>query len=114
LDERKFNPGYKVDETIIKAIDKATAFIPLISENSKQIQTGEGKLKYHIREWERAFTNKKSGAKEVRIVPVKIDNTGWLYDKFKSLFYLNVPGGQRTGDYEKLKVALLNIQQPIR
>lgn len=114
LDERNINPGNEVDESIIKSINKSTVFIPLISKNSEKILTEDGKLKYHIREWERAYTNMVSDSKEVKIIPVKIDNTDWLYDKFNHLFHVNVPGGHRNGDYEKLKEELLKNQKSIR
>jgi hypothetical protein len=114
LDERKFNPGDDVDETIIKAIDKCPVFIPLISKNSQRLQTDEGKLKYHCREWERALSNKIADEKSVTIIPVKIDDTDWLYDKFERIFYIDVPGGNKAGDYEKLKVRLQDIQGSIR
>jgi hypothetical protein len=114
LDERKFNPGDDVDETIIKAIDKCPVFIPLISKNSQRLQTDEGKLKYHIREWERALSNKKADEKSVTIMPVKIDDTDWLYDKFEGIFYIDVLGGKMAGDYEKLRDRLQDIQGSIR
>jgi hypothetical protein len=114
LDERNFNPGDDVDETIIKAIDKCPVFIPLISKNSQQLQTDEGKLKYHCQEWERAWSNKIADEKSVTIIPVKIDDTGWLYDKFGGIFYIGVPGGNMGGDYENLKVRLRDMQGNIR
>lgn len=114
LDEREFIAGDEIDETIIKAIDKSTAFIPLISRNSMKIQKGKEKLKYHIREWERAYTNMISGDRNVKIVPVKIDDTDWLYEKFKGLFFLTISGINSSGGYEKLKNVLLDIQQPTR
>jgi hypothetical protein len=112
LDEREIKPGDEIDETVIHAIDHAAAFIPLISQNSKQIQAGGVKLKYHVREWERAYANMISGHKPGKIIPVKIDDTDWLYDKFKNLNYINVPAGRRQGDYEKLKQELVKVQQP--
>lgn len=103
-DERRLQPGDEVDETIIKAIDKCPVFLALISKHSQCIHTEKGKLKYHCREWERAYTNLKADDKnkQAAIIPVIIDKTDWLYDKFKNFFCVKVPGGKRTGDYNKL------------
>jgi hypothetical protein len=116
MDERNLEPGDEVDESIIKAIDKCPAFIPLLSVNSQRGQGENGKLRYHRREWERAYTNIKSGdkAKEVTVIPVKIDNSDWIYEDFKKFNVISIPGGSRTGDYEKLKDKLINVQQHIR
>lgn len=110
LDEREFEPGEEVDDKIIKAIDKCPVFIPLVSRESKNILAENGKLKYHCREWERAYSNKISAEKPVTIMPVIIDDIDWMYDKFAGLFFVNVPGGDRRGDYEKLKNRLLELQ----
>ncbi len=116
LDERKLEPGDEVDENIIKAIDKCPAFIPLISGNSQRGQGDNGKLRYHRREWERAYTNMKSGdkVKKPTIIPVKIDDSDWIYEDFKEFNVISIPGGFRTGDYEKLKDKLINVQRHIR
>jgi hypothetical protein len=110
LDEHEFKGGDLVDETIIKAINKCTVFIPLISQNSQKIQTDDGRLKYHLQEWEQAYSNKISRDKDINIIPVKIDDSGWLYDKFKGFFHLKIPDGNREGEYDKLKNNLLEIQ----
>ena len=70
LDERELHPGAEIDETIIHAIDHASAFIPLLSQNARKIQADGVKLKYHIREWERAYANMISGHKPVKIIPI--------------------------------------------
>lgn len=116
LDERNLEPGDEVDKNIIKAIDKCPVFIPLISRNSQRGQGDNGKLRYHRREWERAYTNMQSGdkAKEVTVIPVKIDSSDWIYEDFKTFNAISVPGGSRTGDYEKLKAKLINVQRYIR
>lgn len=108
MDEHVFKSGDKVDETIIKAIDNYRAFMPLISKNSQQLVTGDGKLKYHIQEWE--FAHSQNVYKDKAILPVKIDDTGWIYDKFNNLYHFNIPGGKRLGDYEELKRRLLALQ----
>lgn len=113
LDEREFKGGEPVDETIIKAINNCRAFIPLISQHSQQIQTDDKKLKYHIQEWHQAYSNRVS-RDDLEIIPVKIDDTKWMYDKFKNLFYFKIPGGDRAGDYEKLKNQLRSIQRNIQ
>lgn len=102
LDEREFKGGDAVDETIIKAINKCKIFIPLVSKNSQKIQTEDGKLKYHQQEWHQVYTNKTSSKKGIKIIPLKIDDTKWIHDKFRNIFHLNIPGGGREGDYEKL------------
>lgn len=108
LDEREFKAGESVDLTIMKAIDKSPAFIPLISENSRSMLTSKGNLKYHTREWERAITNKKI-KKNVTIIPVIIDDTDWKLNEFADLFHFKIPGGKREVDYFKLKERLEKI-----
>lgn len=100
LDETKFKVGEEVDKKIYKAIDRCPFFIPLISENSKKL-TEKGKPKYHLEEWLRAHSNKESNGK-VRIIPVKIDGTKWIYNHFEGLYYYKIPSGQRKGEYDKL------------
>ncbi|MCK5057491.1 MAG: toll/interleukin-1 receptor domain-containing protein [Candidatus Aminicenantes bacterium] len=114
LDESEFKGGDNVDDKIKKTIDKCHAFIPLISRNSEKVQTKEGKLKYHIQEWEQAFNKSILKKKQINIIPVIIDDMDCKvlkYDKFKSLFHLNIPGGRKIGDYEKLKNRLVVIQR---
>jgi hypothetical protein len=113
LDENKFRGGDDVDEKIIKAIDRCPVFIPLISRNSKKIQANKGVEKYHVREWNWAYKNLKSGDKDkkVKIIPVVIDNTDWKYPAFKGIYHFNIPSGDRVGEYEKLKDQLKKIQQ---
>ncbi|MCK4766726.1 MAG: tetratricopeptide repeat protein [Candidatus Aminicenantes bacterium] len=109
LDEQELIPGAPIAETIIKAIDQCPVFIPLISRNSRRILV-EGRLKYHIREWEMAINSQKSGKNKV-IIPVIVDSTNWIYDGFQDINYLRIPGGERTGGYEKLKHVLRDVQQ---
>lgn len=113
LDEKKFEPGDQVDDTIAKAIGKCPAFIPLISKETQNLQGDGGVLKYHCREWEWAFGNMKAGHNPGHIIPVNIDGTDWIYDKFAGLFYVTVRGGEREGGYEELKSKLLNMQRGI-
>lgn len=111
VDDSEFKPGQEIDETIIKAINKCPAFIPLISRESQKIQTDKGQLKYHCREWEIAYANMKSGEKSKTIIPVIIDESDWMYESFKSLNYVKIPAGKKTGEYEKLKDRLLELQR---
>jgi hypothetical protein len=110
LDEKKFEPGDKVDETIAKAIDTCPVFIPLISEESQQLQAENGTLKYHCREWEWAYGKKQAGHNPKTIMPVKIDGKGRIYDKFAGYFYVTVKDGRRTGGYDELKTRLLKMR----
>lgn len=111
VDDSEFKPGQEIDETIMKAISKCPAFIPLISRESQKIQADNGRLKYHCREWEIAYANMKSGEKGKTIIPVIIDESDWMYESFKSLNHVKIPGGNRTGEYEKLKDRLLELQR---
>jgi hypothetical protein len=110
LDEVILKPGDKIGEITIKAIEKCAVFIPLISENSRGIMTDGAALKYHIREWEWAYSKQLIGTNKF-ILPVKIDDTPWMYDSFKKYISLNIPGGRREGEYEKLKDRLLEVQR---
>jgi len=102
LDERKLNGGKKIDEIIIKAIDRCPIFIPLISRKSEKIKTKDGNVKYHIQEWLRACSNKASGDKNVEIIPIKIDNTKWIFDKFNGITHIKITGGRKEEEYGKL------------
>jgi hypothetical protein len=109
LDERKIRGGSKVDKTIINAIDRCPVFIPLISRHSRKLQTEDGMLKYHVQEWTWAYTRIESGDKTGIIIPVKIDDTAWTYKHFRSLCHMQIPGGSREGEYEKLKVYIKKV-----
>jgi hypothetical protein len=110
LDENEFHPGDGVDDKIIKAIDKCPVFIPLISRETQKIQGPNGALKYHCREWERAYANKVAGKKPAAIMPVIIDDIDWMYEKFAGLYFVTIPGGDRVGDYDRLRKTLLELQ----
>lgn len=114
LDQRALKPGDRVDETIIKAIDKCPVFIPLISKAAKQLQRKKGMVSYHIREWEWAHSQHVRRNNPREIMPVKIDGTGWMYEPFKGKVFVSIPGGSREGDYEILKNRLLEIQNSTR
>ncbi len=114
LDESKFKGGDKVDDTIIKAINKCPVFVPLISRHSQKIHTDDGKLKYHCQEWEWAHARSKDEDKKVTIIPVIIDDTDWVYENFKGLYCVKVPGGERSGDYEKLMEQLKELLKRFR
>jgi hypothetical protein len=112
LDERKIKGGDNVDGTIINAIDRCLAFIPLISRNSEQKINFKGKPKYHIQEWQQAYTRKKLKKNKVTIIPVTIDNTITSYDGFNGLYHYNIPGGCDRGEhYLKLRDQLITIQR---
>jgi hypothetical protein len=108
LDDLKLKPGMAIDEIIISAIDRCRVFIPLISKNSRQITTDDGKVNYHVREWEQAY-NRSRDREGLTILPVKIDDTHWMYDKFTNFSFLKIPGGQRSGNYRKLVKSLKEI-----
>lgn len=115
LDERELQPGDAVDGTIIKAIEKCPAFVPLVSQAAKQIRRGEETaLKFHVREWEIAQTGRVTGRNPRIISPVFLDDTRWVYEHFSNDLHVPVPGGHRRGDYEKLKNTLLRIQEEPR
>jgi hypothetical protein len=110
VDENEFNPGDEIDETIINAIEKCPVFIPLISEESKIIRLENGEMKYHYQEWIWVYLFNKTRSKKLKtIVPVIIDGTDWMYEKFKELCYLKIPGGAG-GEYDKLRKMLLKLQ----
>jgi tetratricopeptide (TPR) repeat protein len=110
LDEWELKLGDDVGQTIAKAIEKCPVFIPLISENSRGIMTDGAAVKYHIKEWEWAYSRQLNNSNKI-ILPVKVDNTKWIYGSFRDFVFLNIPGGRREGDYEKLKERLLEIQR---
>jgi hypothetical protein len=85
--------------------------IPLISQASQSLSDDtETFVNYHIKEWE--WVNYLNHAKKNKtIIPVVIDDTGWMYESFKAFYYVRIPGGHRDGDYEKLKDKLLELQK---
>ena len=109
LDMDNTRGGEKVDKTIIKAIDRCSFFIPLISRNSADICNKNGELNYHIREWEWALY-KHSISKEFTIIPVILDNEVKMYKGFEGIIGLNIPNGE-DGEYEKLKEQLPKIRK---
>lgn len=109
LDQWSLKPGDDVSETIVKAIDKCPVFIPLISETSKQLQKSSDIVKYHIREWEWAYSRHLAGENPRYIIPVIIDDTGWMYEAFKKYVFFHIPNGNRIDDYKKLRNDLLSV-----
>jgi len=101
MDNRQLTPGMNITDEIIKAIDKCRVFIPLISQNSRQIITEDGMIKYHVSEWQ-YFSKRRMSDKDTAVIPVIIDDTSWVFDEFKDLTHLRVPGGQKKGNYRKL------------
>jgi small GTP-binding protein len=114
MDELELKPGEVTDETIIKAIEKCTVFIPLISEAAKQFQRAQNIVKYNIREWEWAYSRHKAGQNPRFIIPVKIDDTDWVYELFNKIVFTYIPEGKREGDYEKLRDHLLEYGDPLQ
>jgi len=111
VDKREFKPGDQVDSTIIKAMGKCPVFIPLISTESQQLFLENGVQKYHCQEWNWIYYNENKNEHPSKIIiPVVIDDTQWMYERFKDLNYIRIPGGSG-GDYEILKARLLEIQQ---
>jgi hypothetical protein len=113
VDKQQFEPGDEVDATIISAMEKCPVFIPLISRESKELYLPNGNMKYHCQEWNWVylFNNDKEGLPRKTIIPVVIDNTDWMYERFKNLNYVKIPGGSG-GEYDKLKEKLLEFQLP--
>lgn len=113
LDEKEFDPGDEVDGTIINAIEKCPVFIPLISGESKSFLLENGKMKYHCQEWNWVcLFNKRTGIKPKTIIPVIIDGTDWMYDKFKDFYSVKIPGGKSgEGEFEKLRRKLEEVQR---
>ncbi len=110
LDQWELSCGENVDRTIVEAIATRPIFIPIVSHATHELLSGnDNTLKYHIKEWEWAYSNHIKGEKPIHILPVIIDDTKWMYDSFKQLVHLKIPGGQRTGDYERLRLGLLEI-----
>jgi len=115
LDERTLKPEHPGDEIIAKAIDKCWAFIPLISKNTKKFRRNDDHvIKFHIREWEWAYAQHVKGKNPRVIIPVKIDDTDWMYEPFKKTVFIYIPGGNREGDYEKLRNRLLEVGDPLK
>ncbi len=111
LDEKEFKPGDNFDETIFKAIKECPVFIPLISRDANSLLSKSGELKYHVREWEFAYSSYLLNGDKHIIIPVIIDDTDWSYEKFKKFYALRIPNGGRGKDYEKLKRRLLELQE---
>jgi hypothetical protein len=105
LDEEKFKPGDRLHSTIVEELDKCSIFIPLVSRESSEFQMDDGRVKYHLFEWERAYSNIKSGNNRQTIIPVKIDDSGWVYDKFKDFHHFQIAKGDPNlapREYERL------------
>ena len=109
-DEWKIGVGSSVMNAIKKGIDSCRAFIPIYSENASALFVDENKsLKYHIHEWEWAFSNHLSGQNPKYILPVSVDDGDFRYELFKDLAYLRIPKGKGV-QYEELRGKLLDIQ----
>jgi hypothetical protein len=109
-DDIDLEPGDDVDETIEKYIEECPAFIPLISQESKKLSK-PGDLKYHCQEWEKAFSNNKTGKNPRKILPVVIDNTGWRYKRFDRLVHTNIDDGKKGKGYKKILNKLMKIKR---
>ncbi|MGE5342342.1 MAG: toll/interleukin-1 receptor domain-containing protein [Candidatus Omnitrophota bacterium] len=107
LDERELRIGNEVNEEIIRAISRCAVFIPILSQNARELHSADGRsVKYHIREWEWGFGQYTKGQNPRRIMPVKIDDTAWMYGIFENLYYLSIPGGKRGEGYFDLSEEL--------
>jgi hypothetical protein len=96
-------PGDPVDKEINKTIGECPIFIPLISSESKSLDAGNGKLRYHIREWEWAYSNHINDRNPKRIIPVKIDGIDWMFPTFDDFSFVSIPGGDKENEgFEKL------------
>ncbi len=115
VDHREFKPGDKVDATIINAMKKCPVFIPLVSRESQNLFLENGDMKYHCQEWNRVWLfnheNEEEGHPPKTVIPVVIDDTPWMYERFKDLDYVKIPGGGG-GEYGALKTRLLEFQLP--
>jgi hypothetical protein len=112
LDEGEIKPGDTIDEEISRAVSRCAVFIPIVSKNAQQLHPGDGRsVKYHIREWEWAYSRFSEGQNSPLIIPVIIDETTWRYEAFQKFAYLAIPGGKREGEYEKLKKRLVEFKE---
>jgi hypothetical protein len=116
LDTSEFKPGDDIERDIINAIKECPVFIPLISTHSKRFSRDNGESMFHVREWEWLNAlNKMERNKSKTIIPITIDDTDWMYDKFRNFYSLRIPNGKRESEgYEKLKERLLEIQKKTR
>jgi hypothetical protein len=108
VDMKKFKPGDKIDNTIINGINKCPVFVPLISKESEEL-LHDGEQKYHFQEWNWVLLFNETAEKQKTIIPVIIDDTNWMYGKFKDFLYVRIPGG-KGGQYDELKKYLLELQ----
>lgn len=109
--ENIMKPGALLDAEINKAISNCTFFIPLISIASKNFDAGNGVLRYHIREWEWAYSRYIENPYSKKIIPVKIDDFDWMYDIFKQFVSVKVPGGQKNN--EGYNTLLKELREPL-
>ena len=110
LDQKDLPPADRVDEVISRAISACPIFIPLVSENARQLQPEAGNaVRYHVREWEWGYGQYSKKQNPKHIFPLVIDDTQWMYDSFKPIAYLKIPRGERNPDYEKLRKRLIEL-----
>lgn len=116
LDECNLELGVKVKEEIIDAINKCTVFIPLTSMHTKKKVDKKGDKKFHIKEWEYAYskyiTDKKKyndDKKCVTIIPVVLDNKKNIYDEFKNFYCYSPPKEEMNRKYDELIKKLKEI-----
>jgi hypothetical protein len=100
--------------TIIQAMKKCPVFIPLVSREAQNLFLENGDMKYHCQEWNWVWLfnheNKEEGHPPKTVIPVVIDGTDWMYDRYKNLNYVKIPGGGKGGEYGALKKRLLEFQ----
>lgn len=113
LDVYELKGGDDITESIITAINKCPVFIPIISQHSTNLLRDDGMLNFHVKEWEYAHSISLGGNRSKVIIPVVIDRTGTysMYEGFKNIYSYHIPGGNREGDYNKLKNNLLRLQR---
>lgn len=112
-DDFELEPGDEVHETIIlEAIAKYAVFIPLISRASKKL-VGSNDVRFHYREWQRAIDNHLEKKNPLKIMPVRIDETDWIYDGFRNFYHIKITGGKKVGKYKLLRKKLLDIRECI-
>lgn len=110
LDELELRPGDDIDKKITQSISQCLVFIPIVSKNAQKLQLDDGLgVKYHIQEWTCAYTQYIQKLNPHFIMPIKIDDTAWMFRNFEKLAFLSIPGGDRLGEYQKLSENICSI-----
>jgi len=113
LDNQNLPAGERVDREIYTAIAARPVFLAIVSEHARQLQPETGTaIKYHIREWEYAYGQSSRNQNPKHIFPIIVDDTAWMWDSFRGILHLKIPGGQRTGEYDRLLARLQELLGP--